>query len=144
MAGDSPPFEILHASTVAIKGRALLILGPSGAGKSALALQMMAMGADLVADDRTRLRLQDGQIWADAPPGLPALIEARGLGLVHSRPLVRASVALVVDLAQIETQRLPPLRHYPLFGISLRLVFRLDQPHFPAGLMLALEHGLMA
>lgn len=142
--GDSPRVQTLHATTIAVQGRALLILGPSGSGKSSLALQMLALGADLVADDRTRLTLHDGQIWAEAPSGLPAVIEARGLGLLRVDRLVRAAVALVVDLEQLETQRLPPLRHYPLFGRSLPLVFRLDQPHFPSGLMLALKHGLAA
>ena len=41
----------LHASCIAVHGRGVLILGPSGAGKSSLALQLMALGADLVADD---------------------------------------------------------------------------------------------
>ena len=44
---------MLHATTVALAGQGVLILGPSGSGKSGLALQLMAMGAELVADDRT-------------------------------------------------------------------------------------------
>lgn len=142
--GDSPQSLTLHATTIAVHGRALLILGASGAGKSALALQMLALGADLVADDRTRLTLRDDQVWAEAPAGLPSVIEARGLGLLRTDGLVRAPLALVADLDNLESQRLPPLRHYPLFGLSLPLVFRLDQPHFPSGLMLALKHGLAA
>lgn len=140
------PFATLHATTVAVQARALMILGPSGAGKSALALQLLAMGAQLVADDQTRLSVFQDQIWAEAPPGLPPLIEARGLGLLNAGPLVRAPLALVVDLGQMETQRLPPLRHFPLpsplSGPPLPLVFRSDQPHFPSGLFLALKHGL--
>jgi HPr kinase/phosphorylase len=38
---------ILHASCVALNGRAVLITGKSGSGKSALALQLMAYGAML-------------------------------------------------------------------------------------------------
>ena len=59
---------LLHASCVAVKGRALLITGPSGTGKSALALQMMALGADLVADDQTLLQPRAGKLIATAPP----------------------------------------------------------------------------
>ena len=38
----------IHATTVAIDGRGVMIRGGSGQGKSALALQMIAMGAELV------------------------------------------------------------------------------------------------
>ena len=46
----------IHASAVALDGRALLIVGPSGSGKSALALRMMAHGATLVSDDLVEIR----------------------------------------------------------------------------------------
>ena len=51
---------ILHGSCVAVEGRGVLIVGPSGAGKSSLALALMALGAELVADDRTEVRLENG------------------------------------------------------------------------------------
>ena len=41
---------LLHASCVAVAGRAVLITGPSGSGKSSLALTLLAHGAALVAD----------------------------------------------------------------------------------------------
>ena len=40
--------ETLHATTVAIGGRAVLIEGPSGSGKSDLALRLIDRGARLV------------------------------------------------------------------------------------------------
>ncbi|MEF9600929.1 HPr kinase/phosphatase C-terminal domain-containing protein, partial [Paracoccus sp. PXZ] len=73
---------ILHASCIAHRGRGLLILGPSGAGKSTLALEMMAFGATLVADDRTILRREGGRIVADAPDSIRGRIEARGVGIL--------------------------------------------------------------
>jgi ABC-type lipoprotein export system ATPase subunit len=45
--------ETLHASCVAIAGRAVLIEGPSGSGKSDLALRLIDRGATLVSDDST-------------------------------------------------------------------------------------------
>ena len=59
--------QILHASCVAWQGRGALILGRSGAGKSALALQLMAFGADLVSDDRTELLAEADVLTARAP-----------------------------------------------------------------------------
>ena len=58
---------IMHASCVAVQGKGVLILGPSGAGKSSLALQLMALGADLVADDRTEISVQNGAAIARSP-----------------------------------------------------------------------------
>ena len=45
----------IHATCVAIRGRAVLITGPSGAGKSDLALRLIDRGAVLVRDDYTVL-----------------------------------------------------------------------------------------
>ena len=46
---SSNPDEILlHATAVAVDGSGLLILGPSGSGKSSLAIEILALGADLI------------------------------------------------------------------------------------------------
>ncbi|WP_170333848.1 HPr kinase/phosphorylase [Ruegeria arenilitoris] len=97
----------VHATCVAVEGRAVLILGDSGAGKSGLALELMALGADLVADDRVDLRMQRDQLIADAIPSIRGLIEARGIGLLRVKPCGPAPVHYVVDLGQIEERRLP-------------------------------------
>ena len=146
MSGQSPssaaPSQIIHATTVALHNRAVLIIGPAGSGKSGLALQLMAFGAALVADDRTLIRVTDGAVWAVAPPGLPPLIESRGIGLLHAPDLAPATkVSLVVDMGQTETRRLPPLQHYPVMGLTLPLVFRIAAAHFPASVLHYLIHG---
>lgn len=43
--------DVLHASAVAVRGRALAFLGASGAGKTTLASRLTAAGARLVTDD---------------------------------------------------------------------------------------------
>ena len=146
MSGQSPssaaPSQIIHATTVALHNRAVLIIGPAGSGKSGLALQLMAFGAALVADDRTLIRVTDGAVWAVAPPGLPPLIESRGIGLLHAPDLAPATkVSLVVDMGQTETRRLPPLQHYPVMGLTLPLVFHISAAHFPASVLHYLIHG---
>ncbi|MCY7339163.1 MAG: aldolase, partial [Sphingomonas bacterium] len=42
--------ETIHASTVALNGRAVLITGPSGSGKSDLTLRLLDRGFVLVSD----------------------------------------------------------------------------------------------
>jgi HPr kinase/phosphorylase len=131
----------LHATCVAVEGRGCLITGPSGSGKSALALQMMALGAQLVADDRVILTLQNSTLHATCPAPLRGMIEARGLGLLNADPLDSAAIALAVDLSQTEPDRLPPQREVDYLGRTVALVLGSDQPHFPAALMLYLRSG---
>lgn len=135
---------ILHASCVAAGGRGLLILGPSGAGKSALALQLLALGASLVADDQTELAAKDGQLIARCPTPITGLIEARGVGLLAAPTVPEAEVVLVADLAQQENQRLPPRRKVTILGCEVDLVLQVQNGHFPAALMLYLLHGRQA
>lgn len=141
MTGADSSELCLHASCVAVRGRALLILGPSGVGKSALALQMMALGADLVSDDRTIVSARDGKLVARAPETLAGLIEARFVGLLRAPAVPEAEVALVIDLAQSETERLPPERQITLLGITCALAYSVQASHLPASLMCYLAHG---
>ncbi|GAA0299527.1 HPr kinase/phosphorylase [Rhodovulum strictum] len=139
---DSPPSTvILHASCVAAGGGAVLILGRSGAGKSALALQLMALGARLVADDRTILTATPDALIATAPEPIRGLIEARFVGLLRADPLAAAPVALAVDLDRDETERLPPRRETRFLERPVPLLHRVDQPYFAAAILLHLTHG---
>jgi HPr kinase/phosphorylase len=126
--------EILHASCVALEGRGLLILGPSGAGKSGLALQLMALGARLVADDRTEVFRDGSGLSARCPPALAGLIEARGIGILRADPLTHAPVVLAVDLGQSETERLPQRRVIFVLGATIDLVLGPQSAHFASAL----------
>lgn len=126
---------ILHASCVDLNGHGALILGAAGRGKSGLALQMMALGAKLVADDRTEITLTAQGVIATCPPPLLGLIEARGIGILRTPSLPSTRLKLVVDLDQIEDSRLPPQRKHLILGQSLDLVLGSQGAHFPAALM---------
>jgi HPr kinase/phosphorylase len=137
--------EILHATSVAVDGRGLLILGPSGSGKSALALRLVSRGAALIADDRTRVERAEDRLVASCPnPDFAGLIEARGIGILRAPALALATLALVVDLGQVETDRLPPPRSVTILGVKLSLVLQVQNDHFPDALMLYLRHGRQA
>lgn len=142
---DGQPQTNLHASCVALGARAVLIIGPSGAGKSQFALALMAFGATLVADDRTILTRRGAQVWATCPPAILGQIEARGLGILHAQAQTDgAEVVLVLDLAQRETDRLPPQRHCDLLGRPIPLVLGQDHAHFPASIVQYLRAGRRA
>jgi HPr kinase/phosphorylase len=136
--------DIVHASCVAVDGRGLLILGQSGSGKSALALQLLSLGASLVADDRTALGVEAGRLIARAPPAIAGLIEARGVGILRAPTVTEAAVALVADLDRIEGDRLPPARRITILGCEVDLVLQAQYAHFPDALMLFLRHGRQA
>lgn len=132
---------ILHATTVAMAGQAALFKGPSGSGKSGLALQLLALGAVLVADDRTCLCRREGSLVAMAPKALKNKIEARYVGLLNVPSTVSAPLALVVDLAKEEKERLPVPRCETLLGLSVPVIRKSNTPHFPAAVALYLQGG---
>lgn len=103
-----PSSETLHATTVAIGGRAVLITGRSGSGKSDLALRLIDRGARLVSDDYTIVKRIGGVLSATAPSRISGKMEIRGIGIVAIEPLSQAPVALAVDLDR-GADRLPEL-----------------------------------
>ena len=130
---------ILHASCVAVQDKGVLILGPSGSGKSALALQLIALGAYLVADDRTEITVENGLVIAHCPAPIHGLIEARGIGILRIAALRQAKLSLVVDLGQTQTDRLPPRRHVCVAGIQIDLVIGPLSGHFSAAVLCYLK-----
>jgi len=128
------PAEIVHGSCVCVGGHAALIIGPSGSGKSGLALALIALGARLVADDRTALEVRGNAVVASAPAAIAGLIEARGVGILSLEHVSRVPVAVVVDLSRTETARLPERHVTRLMGKALPCLYKVDAAYFPAAL----------
>ncbi len=98
--------ETLHASTVALDGRAVLISGPSGSGKSDLALRLIDRGFTLVSDDQTIVHKEGDRLLASAPPTIHGRMEIRGIGIVEMETVEDVPVALFVELTS-DIQRIP-------------------------------------
>ncbi len=120
--GTDGDYVQLHASAVAVEGRGCLITGASRAGKSTLAIEMIALGAELVADDRVDIRRAGGGLLMSAPAAIAGLIEARGTGILRLDSRSEAPLALIVDLDRAEAERLPDPRRRDLLGVPCRLL----------------------
>jgi serine kinase of HPr protein (carbohydrate metabolism regulator) len=114
--------ESIHASTVAIDGRAVLIGGPSGSGKSDLALRLIDRGFTLVSDDQTVVRRDGDRLIAAAPPTIAGKLEVRGIGIVDMPTAGDVPVALLVELTS-DIQRIPDDgQERPILGVPIPLV----------------------
>ena len=114
--------ETLHASTVALEGRAVVISGASGSGKSDLALRLLDRGFTLVSDDQTIIRRKGEKLVAAAPPTIAGKLEIRGIGIVAMKHVDDVPIALLVELTS-DIQRLPDDdRERPVLGIPVPMI----------------------
>lgn len=115
----APSSETLHASSVAVEGRAVLIEGRSGSGKSDLALRLIDRGATLISDDYTLVVRRDGLLFARAPETIAGKIEVRGIGIVAMPMITDVPVALVVRL-DADVLRMPERRMRRIADVAVR------------------------
>jgi HPr kinase/phosphorylase len=109
---------LVHATSVAIDGRAVLLRGPAGAGKSDLALRLIDGGARLVADDQVELRRAGERILVTAPAAIAGLIEVRGVGILRVKAVSEATLVLLVDLVQsADVDRFPEPHCEDVLGV---------------------------
>jgi hypothetical protein len=111
----------LHASCVAIHGRAVLLTGASGSGKSDLALRLIDRGATLVGDDGIIVEARDGRLLARAGPNIAGQIEVRGLGILTTPAIAEAPLALAIALDQ-------PVPRMPEETLPVRVIEGLTLP----------------
>ena len=142
---------LIHATTISLAGRAVVLRGKSGSGKSDLALQLLEspgtglalepLTVSLIADDQTLLVKRGADIFAAAPPQIRGLLEIRGLGIIPCNSIPEAQVALVVDLVTAnKVERLPQPEDQltEILGITLpRLLLDATLPSAAARLRVA-------
>ncbi|WP_069301431.1 HPr kinase/phosphorylase [Neptunicoccus sediminis] len=131
----------VHGTAVAVNGQGFLIMGPSGSGKSGLALQMIALGADLVADDQVLLTHRAGQVWMSSPAPLHGMIEARGIGLLRQPAVQAARLSRVVDLSAEPETRMPHPRSVHVMGSRIDLLKGRNIPNLASILLLLGRDG---
>ena len=114
---------IMHATCVDINGSGVLIVGRSGSGKSSLAINLLALGSKLVADDQCELVKKNNRFSVSKPASLPNSIEIRGIGLVSVPMVVETSLDWVVNMDEAEKERMPDLRFTEIDGYKIPTIF---------------------
>ena len=113
----------MHATCVDFNGSGVLILGRSGSGKSSLAINLIALGSKLVADDQCELVKKNNSFRIFKPASLPNSIEIRGVGLVSVPMVVETSLDWVVNMDEAEKERMPDLRFTEIDGYKIPTIF---------------------
>lgn len=114
---------------MAFSGRGVILTGASGSGKSSTALQLIALGAELVGDDQLLLQGDGDELRVAAPAPLRGLIEARFIGILRLPHIVSAKPVLVVDLDATCDQRLPQRRNTVINSLRLPLIAGKNVPN---------------
>jgi HPr kinase/phosphorylase len=131
-APEEPQSLSLHASCVALGAAGILLTGGPGSGKSTEALRLIALGAELVADDQVILTAGPKGIVAAPPEATAGLIEARGVGLLRMPFRSEVQLSLVVDLDTIEARRLPIQHEAEILETSLPMILGKNLPDLAA------------
>ena len=134
--------KILHASSIDIDGKGVVILGKSGSGKSNLAIKLISMGAKLISDDQTYFKLKDNKIIISKPKTTPNFIEARGIGLIKTPMVMSAKLFCFVNITNIELERLPYEEKKYCFGKKIKMIEFNPIYNNESALFLSLRYGV--
>ncbi len=106
--------ETMHGVFLEILGIGVLLTGMVAVGKSELALELVARGHRLIADDAPEFaRIAPDIVSGSCPPLLQDFIEVRGLGLLNVRSMfgdtaIKRSkyLRLIIHLARLDDESL--------------------------------------
>ena len=132
----------MHATCVDINGSGVLIVGRSGSGKSSLAINLLALGSTLVADDQCELVKKNNRFRISKPVSLPNSIEIRGIGLVSVPMVVETSLDWVVNMDEAETQRMPDLQFTEIDGYRIPTIFGKNMDDFASRIYVLVSNKL--
>ena len=132
----------MHATCVDINGSGVLIVGRSGSGKSSLAINLLALGSKLVADDQCELVKKNNRYRILKPASLPNSIEIRGIGLVSVPTVVETTLDWVVNMDEAETERMPDLRFTKIGDYRVPTVFGKNMDELASRIYVVVRNAL--
>ncbi len=104
----------VHGVFLEVLGMGVLLVGDAGVGKSELALEMIARGHQLIADDAPEFaRIAPETLDGSCPPLLRDFLEVRGLGVLNVRAMFgegavrqRETLNLIVNMRSFDNGEL--------------------------------------
>ncbi|MBM3776863.1 MAG: HPr(Ser) kinase/phosphatase [Acidimicrobiia bacterium] len=115
--------QTIHGVLLDVLGLGILIVGESGIGKSECALDLVARGHRLVADDTVEVRRRSESSVIGACPALTRHhMEIRGLGLINVRDLFGVAATRAAKRVElvVQLERWDPGREYDRLGLDER------------------------
>ena len=125
-----------------INGSGVLIIGRSGSGKSSLAINLLALGARLVADDQCEIVKNNNRFCVSKPASLPKSIEIRGVGLVSVPVVNETSLDWVVNMDEVEKERMPTPQFTEIGGFRVPTVFGKDMDDLASRIYVLVSNAL--
>lgn len=139
-SGPDENTTLLHATSIAISGQAVLLMGRSGSGKSDLALRLIDRGARLISDDYSQCERRGDALFTSPPGTIAGKMEVRYIGVVSMPNVQDVPVVLAIGLDD-KPQRMPDrATTIDILGVSVPLIL-LDafEPSAPIKVELALR-----
>jgi HPr kinase/phosphorylase len=133
---------IMHATCVDVNGSGVLIVGRSGSGKSSLAINLLALGSTLVADDQCELVRKNNRFRISKPASLPKSIEIRGIGLVSVPMVNETSLDWIVNMDEVEKERMPTPRFTKIGGFRVPTIFGKDMDDLASRIYVLVSNAL--
>ncbi len=129
---DFSPTTNEHGSMVDILGIGVLVRGSSGIGKSECVLSLLERGYSLVADDLTKIRIEDGcELVCTSPEASRDHMEVRGIGIINVASMfgvgaIRAEKILNIVVTLMEWDKVENVdrlgidrQYYEILGIKV-------------------------
>ena len=113
----------INASAITLEEKGVIIIVYSGSGKSTLAIEMISLGAKLVADDQTKVIVGSDGLYMSPLKSNAGLIESRFLGILKLPWQGNVRLTTVIDLSKTEKKRLPPFRTHELLNYIIPCIY---------------------
>ncbi len=110
-----------HGVLMEVHGEGVLILGESGIGKSETAVELLARGHRLIADDAVEIRrVSSRSLVGSSPSNIRHFMELRGIGVINARRIFGMSAVKMSETVDmiVQFEHWDERKHYDRMGMT--------------------------